>query len=173
MAPRIQLSVSYHKDQGTKETLQSPHDDPFTAFAVKIRKFLLQGEEIEFGKISNLVMKLTHGVYDDLFKSTQEWNRVFNYIPKMQLPVTVRVAGMQLSAENCVDLYLYGELVHSNPEKRKLVETIKATPAVGMYYFFAKAALAEYIHPILNLEIIINEYMRRESLDLSQEGANL
>ena len=160
--PRVKFEFKCVKDTGISEKIEAPHEDPFTAFAARLRKFLLHSEEIEFGKISKLVLKLTHESHSDLHRSTEYWIEVFNGIPKMPMPMNVTVAGIVLNAQNCLDLYLNAELFHSNPEKQKLVEAIRKTPAAGMYYFYAKSALVAYIDPILNLDNIIGELFQRK-----------
>lgn len=159
----LSLKIHWDEDKGESISTQEPDENELKSLLVTLRQFYLKGEAINIQHIYNLChLHIKNETYKNyLLKSREIYNKS---LKNGGLPIIVN--GNEMNPERIFDLFINGEIFHTQPEKHM---ELKSLPPFA-YQLFKQVflyLLQDFLNQIFYVEKIIKASIKEGSLNIS------
>ncbi|MDO9301692.1 MAG: hypothetical protein Q7T89_09925, partial [Anaerolineales bacterium] len=143
-------------------------DEELDAFILTYRFFIQNNEAISFNRIAEIYNNLSiNKLYRDCFQAAR--NELHRFINSSN-ELGIKLNKKKLSNGEILDTYIYGELAHTNPDKRKKFKEWTRDEATTN---LLKASLFFSLIEILNTILYVMVLNEGAIKDLSAQPNNL
>lgn len=117
----LSANISDNDNQGFKVERYLPDQEAIDAFILTFRFFIQDNEKSSFRSLGKTYEKLLISI--ELKKKFVEWREALNHYLDQKISMTLN--GYNPSNREILDIFIYGELAHSNPKKKTIYDSWK------------------------------------------------
>jgi hypothetical protein len=153
----LNLNLKWDVDEGISIMHNSPEGEPLQALAITFRMFIQNNDSISFGKMSELLNdpEISQGWKDQFSDVRTKTNSLLD----SPGDIALIVGETTYTLRQIIHVFLYGELAHSNAEKRAIYQEWKNNPIV---FYFAQNNFSHAIIEVVSAVSWIAQISRFE-----------
>lgn len=150
---KILLEIDTKMGKDTKTSVPVPDREAINSFVLTFRFFIQNNEICSFGNLGDVYRNLP--VSDEMKKQFHQARQMLNDYLDSETSIKIKTGfkNGELTRRKVFDVFLYGDLAHANPKKKKLFdEWMGDTLLVGFLWFEFVVILFEILNIIKFVE---------------------
>jgi len=153
---KINGRVNWTRGEGWSDEYSGPIGESLEAYVLTLRLFIQDNDSISLRKMSKLY---SHLPVDSSFSERFEEQRTqLNGFLDSKTPLSIE-EGRQLSYREIFEIFVYGSLAHTKPEKHQIYSNLRNGSWFGLFQFCFAECLRAYVLAIGFMKTINDELL--------------